>query len=1045
MTDISLVRFTQVGTDQKAGFNADKSDLATRPATKGFGGRIAGWFRNLSSAHRAEKREVMGAFLGALRKEYGAGVANAAFKHGVGAVTSHSLRGSQIQAARARAEVLAVDRFLTSLNRVQAGAPPGTAFVDLLVDLGIDATRLNQEERAQLASTIAARVLAKTPAGQRLSWDQVKTETRVAIQTTPRFRAAAELSHALASAGRNVGAVNVPAVRRAFDQFVDSPAFTALPRATRDAILTKIADKLTYEDMSTGAALRLASPADFRHTLDLIAFEVMSPAQVTARLRGMSEADLLALLDHAFAKDTPYGDFREGGWAATSALKKMLAAHRDEAPAFDHLAVADRTALRNVIQGLESGRFSPVEFRRLRTAEGNLTGLLAGLEAHAAERSTRFAAAFARKTGEVIAQLDARLEELRAAGREAEPVARELRALRGELAGLREPMPDGEAFAAFNRVFGFRFEDTSAFRLEGRHDDPDTSLCRLGQAFTQVGAQLRASTNPDTSRELAALGRMVIALPTAEKSLETMSYLPSLVEDLAGTLDRLNARDGGDHRLRDHPILVFDQSGPEKFGANRAYIAELSERTGANIVQVSMDEVNALSDKLRLREMFATSQDGRAGFGGARNMSFLLAPMLHKAMRDPEAGVRNMADLAAKPASYLEGLMRDVLRGRGHEMVLMGDDDTTVRPGFMDAKVQLASRYEDDYAKITTLTLGRATTRIPDVVGSAQLRGIAFDERAMISGLDQLKATVVGGMQATSWQGAPHMVVEHQMAGALMHPGSCLDLPLPSEEGQFGNYKRQVVDWLGSALHHPGDRFKPVEERMSQLAGYSGQAQVAIDMLGVNDKPHSDMLPWNDKRLSFDNIGSIYAHAGSEEVQRNMRLGFMARLVDMPVNQELLDADKVFRELETRDRQRLDADPVAAERAQQVKTAFLKASASYATAIAFREKLIDTLVVAFRQDSIAPRTPEKAAIEARLASDPPDEAAKKDALQYLVRQGGRGLGDTLRVAIGMARDATPGFAASDLAKSMEVVATSTLFRFGDLSHRLGEIYTGRER
>ena len=41
-----------------------------------------------------------------------------------------------------------------------------------------------------------------------------------------------------------------------------------------------------------------------------------------------------------------------------------------------------------------------------------------------------------------------------------------------------------------------------------------------------------------------------------------------------------------------------------------------------------------------------------------------------------------------------------------------------------------------------------------------------------------------------------------------------------------------------------------------------------------------------------------------------------------------------------------------------------------------------------------------------------------------------------------AATATPGFAGSDIAKSMQVVATSTLFRFGELSHRLAEIYNG---
>ncbi len=1040
--EIPLARFSQVGLGEKVGFSGPaKTDLATRPAEKGFFGRVVGWFQNKSSAHLAGKREVQGAFLAALRKDYGAGVGDAAFRHGVGAVSSHSLRGTQIQAARAHAESLAINTFLVALNHIHSGAPVGTTFNGILSELGIDASRLDRDERAQLAEAIRARITAKTPVGGRLSWEQVKTEARMAIQAEPRFRAANEVSRALTAAARSVPGSNPTLVQRAFDDFAHTPSFKALPRETRDAIMTKIADKIVYEDMSPKAALRLASAADLRHSLDLIAFEAMSPAQVTAKLRGMSQADLLALLDHAFAKDTPYGEFREGGWAMTSALKQMIAAHALEAPAFDHLAVADKAGLRTLIQGLESGRFSPVEFRRLRTGEDTLTGVLTGLEANAAERSTRFAGDFARKTGEVIDKLDARLVELRAARRDGEPVARELQALRGELAGLRADMPGGEAFARFNRVFGFRFEDTPAFKnLEAGGKDRDASLCRLGQAFTQVGVQLRASSNPDTSRELAALGRMVIALPTAEKSLETMSYLPSLVEDLAGALDRLNARDGGDHRLRDHPILVFDQSGPEKFASNRAYITDLSARTGANIVQVSMAEVNALSDKLRLHEMFATSQDGRAGFGGARNMSFLLAPMLHKAMRDPAAGVASMADLAAKPRSYLEGLMHDVLRGTGHEMVLMGDDDTTVRPGFMDAKMQLAARHETDYAKITTLTLGRATTKIPDVVNPSLLRGIAFDEEAMVTGLDQVKTTIVTGMQATRWEGAPHAAVEHQMAGALMHPGSCLDLPLPSEEGQFGNYRHEVVDWLGSALHHPGDRFRPVDERMAQMAGYAGQAQIAIDMLGVLDKPHSDMLPWNDKGRSFENIGSIYAYAGSDEAQRGIRLGFMTRLVDMPVNKELLEAEKAFQEMERQDRQRLDADPVAAERAKQLKSAFVKASASYATAMAYREKLIDTLVVAFR--TLTPPGPEKWAIEARLADDPTDKAAQKDALHHLVRHGDRRLGDTMRVAIGMARDATPGFATSELAKNMDQVATSSLHRFGELSRRLAEIHRG---
>jgi hypothetical protein len=277
------------------------------------------------------------------------------------------------------------------------------------------------------------------------------------------------------------------------------------------------------------------------------------------------------------------------------------------------------------------------------------------------------------------------------------------------------------------------------------------------------------------------------------------------------------------------------------------------------------------------------------------------------------------------------------------------------------------------------------------------------------------------------------------MAGALMHPGSCLDLPLPSEEGQFANYKHEVVDWLGTALHHPGDRFNKVETRLEQLATYFNQAQIAVDLLGVIDKPHSDVLPWNDKTRAFDDIGSIYAHAADPATQLGIRQGFVARLVDMPVNQELLDADQAFLALETQDRQRLDADPVAAEQAGQVKAAFLKASTSYATAIAYREALIGNLVTAFRA---MPPSPEKAAIEGRLATDPSDPAARKDALTHLVTHGGPGLDGVLGAAITAASTSTPGFATSEIAKSMDIVATSTLVRFGALSSRLAEIYEG---
>jgi hypothetical protein len=370
-----------------------------------------------------------------------------------------------------------------------------------------------------------------------------------------------EFARALDGASSYVPGAAPGAVKRTLDEFIESAGFKTLPHATREAILTKIADKMAYNDIEHGASLRLADPLQMRHTFLLIAAEPMSPDQLKAQLKGMDGQELLGLLDHAFANDTPYGQFREGGWAVTNALKEMLATHKTGSPTFGHLPPAEGRALAQLVHGLESGRFDPANLRELRQSEADVRGVLFGAEAHAAERTDAFKGAFATKTGQMVQALDARVKELETAGKGDDPAARELRAVQGALVELRDHMPDKEAFAAFTKVFGFRFQDTAPFReLRGPSGDRDGSLRQAGEAFLQVATQLRAHGDPDTGKKLAALDRMVMALPTAGKPLETLSYLPSLVDDLAGTLARLSARDGEEHSLADYPILVFDQS-----------------------------------------------------------------------------------------------------------------------------------------------------------------------------------------------------------------------------------------------------------------------------------------------------------------------------------------------------------------------------------------------------------------------------------------------------------------------------------------------------
>jgi hypothetical protein len=156
----------------------------------------------------------------------------------------------------------------------------------------------------------------------------------------------------------------------------------------------------------------------------------------------------------------------------------------------------------------------------------------------------------------------------------------------------------------------------------------------------------------------------------------------------------------------------------------------------------------------------------------------------------------------------------------------------------------------------------------------------------------------------------------------------------------------------------------------------------------------------------------------------------------MPINEELLNVDDVFETMEARDRARLDADPLGAEKTAQVKAAFVKASAAYTTAIAYREALLTALVDKF--DALPP-TGEKAGIAGRLAIDPQDPAARKEALNYLLANA-PDVRTSLNEALTAARTGTPGFADSELAQNFHLVATSSLVRFGALSERLAEIH-----
>ena len=109
------------------------------------------------------------------------------------------LENAGAEAERLKDEYIGVEHLLIAIADERGGDA-----ARILAELGIDPSRLDGGERAKLAEAIATRIAAKTPAGQRLSWDQTLAEARMAVQTAPRFRAVSEFARALDSASTYV-------------------------------------------------------------------------------------------------------------------------------------------------------------------------------------------------------------------------------------------------------------------------------------------------------------------------------------------------------------------------------------------------------------------------------------------------------------------------------------------------------------------------------------------------------------------------------------------------------------------------------------------------------------------------------------------------------------------------------------------------------------------------------------------------------------------------------------------------------------------------
>jgi len=507
-----------------------------------------------------------------------------------------------------------------------------------------------------------------------------------------------------------------------------------------------------------------------------------------------------------------------------------------------------------------------------------------------------------------------------------------------------------------------------------------SNLRKFAQVMMQIDA-LRA--NP--GHYLTGLEHIAMTLPTAGKRLEDLTFVPTMVRELQATL----ASAGQPGRLTDFPILVFDQSADVNlFNANAQYLNNLALQTGARIEHISMATIKQFETQMGIQGMFDTTGSNKAGYAGARNIANLLGPLLQRELQNhPNTTVADV--LNTNTGAQLKLLLQNSALNN-HSMVLMGDDDASVMPGFLHSKALIAQQNQGEYITSKTVVDGRGTTSgLPVNNPTAFLLGDgAF-----------LRSTVFG---STNWSTTD---IKPVMAGALGSPGACLNLPVPTEESHFAAY-RGVEDILSRATHHATDRYEDFPGRLKGFVSYSSQGSLADSLLECGQHYQtSPVLPWNSRSqvLPFADLSDIFNYGAQAPERRGMQKAYFANLLTMESTkaplQELnnTDYDTVMNNFLTQQHDNLN--PTQRREFQEVREGYKAVQADFHLGIRFRDNLVQQLMQDFNNLPL-PHDLAWNTISADLANNVP--AAKQQAIDYLVDRDHHFSGsvDAVKLALG---------------------------------------------
>ncbi len=369
-------------------------------------------------------------------------------------------------------------------------------------------------------------------------------------------------------------------------------------------------------------------------------------------------------------------------------------------------------------------------------------------------------------------------------------------------------------------------------------------------AFTNaISSHIHALGNA-REKYLQGIANITYALPTAGKDLRFFAWIPSLVVALEGFCQELNI-------ANTIPIFILDQSEPDLFAKNAAYIKTLSK----NCIHLNAYDMITLAKKLNIEKLLETDSDGRFGYGGARNAIFLLMPLLRKLLDNKIS------------KDTLEADFRKIVLEESENpcVIHMGDDDVHVPFSTVFSDALFASEHSLEYFCRYGWVKGRRTTWTQT----------SFSLEYLLEHTSDI-------LLQHTWQDEPF---KHGMSGLLTKPKLCLNVPFGQEEAYLKAMKEYSWDIRHPMLHLSGYRLPTSEittNRFSGLAAFlkihynnTVGALLVTDLLDPQNLYKRCALPWNKLKKTFTSLENAIEYIVNPKVIQRMQTAFEKNVANL--------------------------------------------------------------------------------------------------------------------------------------------------------------------